>query len=269
MDYQQNMLLLKVPPGNVFYKRQCWVYNFAISSGKTGDHRFYIYDETVGRKSANSPISFLYHYVYNVLDLAIEILYLFSDNCVAQNKNHALTQLLYYLIDNGSFTKIVHMFPEPGHSFMPCDRTFGMIKKRLRKTERVFLPTEYAIIVQNTCKKYSVVHMDRSMIFDFVGTLPDFFLKAPYIMKFNTKKDKYMITKYKLFIYDVETVRQGTISCSSTVGGILVAHSVKLCDTRNETSLTLEGLQPAYRGPLPLKPAKLKDVKELAQKYVC
>lgn len=106
------------------------------------------------------------------------------------------------------------------------------------------------------------------MIFDFVGTLRDSFLKAPYIMKLNGKKDKYTITKYKVFNYDVGTVRQGTISCSTTVGGILVAHSVKICDTRNETSLTLEGLQPAYSGPLPLKPAKLKDVKELAQKYV-
>lgn len=35
-DFQQNMTLPHIPCGDVFYKRQIWVYNFCIYSGKTG-----------------------------------------------------------------------------------------------------------------------------------------------------------------------------------------------------------------------------------------
>jgi hypothetical protein len=55
-DYQQNMPLPKMPSRDAFYKRQCWVYNFGISSGKLGKHHFYVYDETVGK---NHPMNLL------------------------------------------------------------------------------------------------------------------------------------------------------------------------------------------------------------------
>jgi len=34
--------------------------------------------------------------------------------------------------------KIIHRYPEPGHSFLPCDRNFGQIEKQRRRQERVF-----------------------------------------------------------------------------------------------------------------------------------
>jgi hypothetical protein len=73
--YQQNVPLPKVPSGGVFYKRQCWVYNFVISSGKLGKHHFYVYDETVGKKLPSEPISFLHHYINNVSSSNIKVCY--------------------------------------------------------------------------------------------------------------------------------------------------------------------------------------------------
>jgi len=60
------------------------------------------------------------------MDSQVEIVFIFTDNCSAQNKNHAL-------VNNA----IVHRYPEPGHSFLPRDRAFGLIEKKRRKLERV------------------------------------------------------------------------------------------------------------------------------------
>lgn len=71
------------PAGEVFYKRQLWVFNFGISSGKNDLHHFYLYDESVGLKSSNEPISFLSHNIENIFFWDVMILYIFSDNCVS------------------------------------------------------------------------------------------------------------------------------------------------------------------------------------------
>lgn len=42
-DYQQNMPLPHIPGGDVFYKRQLWVFNFCIYSAKTGRSYHYMY----------------------------------------------------------------------------------------------------------------------------------------------------------------------------------------------------------------------------------
>jgi hypothetical protein len=66
--YVENMLLLELQVllvnviENVFYKRQLWVYNFCITSGRPVESYFFLYDEATGRKGQNEVISFLYHY---------------------------------------------------------------------------------------------------------------------------------------------------------------------------------------------------------------
>jgi len=94
-DYQQNMPLPHVPAGDVFYKRQLWVYNFCIFSGRTGKSYFYMYNEVVAKKGKNEVISFINHLFSNYLDRGVDTVYIFSDNCSAQNKNHCLVQYLY------------------------------------------------------------------------------------------------------------------------------------------------------------------------------
>lgn len=97
-DFQQNLPLPHVPAGDVFYKRQLWVFNFCIYSGKTGQSYFYMYDEAIARKGKNEVISFLKHFFQTLLDRQVNTIYLFSDNCSAQNKNHTLTQFLYTVV---------------------------------------------------------------------------------------------------------------------------------------------------------------------------
>lgn len=72
-DVEQNLPLSKVPVSEASCERRPWAYNCCIHSGKTGLAHFYLYDETIARESPNEIVSFLYHYVNNVLPKTGEV----------------------------------------------------------------------------------------------------------------------------------------------------------------------------------------------------
>lgn len=157
-DYQQNFPLPKVQSGDAFYSRQLWLYNFCIHSAKTKEAHCYLFDETTGGKKPNETVSYLDHYINNILDKATKELVIFSDNCCSQNKNYTLVQYLFLLVKSGRLEKVTHHYPVPGHSFLPCDRCFGVIEKKLKMIERVFVPNEYHNHIKNSSKKYHTLN---------------------------------------------------------------------------------------------------------------
>lgn len=116
-----------------------------------------MYDETVAKKGANEVISFLDHYITNILSQNVKKLYIFSDNCCAQNKNNVMVRYLAGLCKIQKFEFIIHRFPEPGHSFLPCDRSFGIIEKKKRLVERIYLPQKYKKIVESSALRFYVI----------------------------------------------------------------------------------------------------------------
>ena len=54
------------------------------------------------------------------------------DNCPGQNKNYTLVLLLTYLAYT-TRREIEIVYPEKGHTFLPSDRCFGNVEKKLRK----------------------------------------------------------------------------------------------------------------------------------------
>ena len=47
------------------------------------------------------------------------MLYLFSDNAAAQTKNMTIVQFFHLFVKSTTaIEKIIHRFPEPGHSFL-------------------------------------------------------------------------------------------------------------------------------------------------------
>lgn len=256
-DYQQNAPLPKVPSGDAFYLRQLWVYNFCIYSVKTGISYFFMYDEITGKKTPNETISFLDHYFKNIISKDVKVLYLFSDNCAAQNKNCSLVFYLFSLVKNQRFQTILHRYPEPGHSFLPCDRSFGVVEKSLRKIERIFTPNEYMTYYGKCSKSFQVVPVHQNMIFDFVNYLKPYFKKTVI----NQHRQKFAISKYKLILYDQES---SGIQCSETC-------NTPIYSTFNIQRGTFDfTLQPnrLYDQKLPLKKLKYANVMVLANQYV-
>jgi len=78
----------------------------------------------IGKKCQNEVICFLNYYLESLLHQGIQTLYIFADNCCSQNKNTALIHYLYAIIQCEAFglKQIIQRCPEPGHSFLTCDR---------------------------------------------------------------------------------------------------------------------------------------------------
>ena len=77
-------------------------------------------------------------------------LVVFSENCSGQNKNVNIIALWQYMVALGKFQEVIHIFPVSGHTMMACDRDFGDIKRKLRKTRCIYMPSEYVELVKQS-----------------------------------------------------------------------------------------------------------------------
>lgn len=260
-DYQQNLPLPHVPAGDVFYKRQLWQYNFCIFSGKTGLSTFYMYDEATSKKSSNEVISFLHHYIMTFLSDSVTTLYLFSDNSFAQNKNHTITKYLFTLVNQRikNIGQVIHQYPEPGHSFLPCDRSFGLIEKEKRRKERVYVPAEWKELVRKTSKKFRVIDVTQDIIMDFREHFKPIF-KATFTSQ--NIKMKFSISTFRVFKYETGS---NFIECSTTAS---LPVFTKFSATKFRCILSLPATKMTQIYPLPINEKKVADVKLLVKKYV-
>ena len=121
-DFKQNIPFPHLPTGDMFYSRQLWLFVFGIHSAKTGKGKMYTWPET--QTQAKRGV-----YIRDNISDTVKTLYVFTDGCRGQNHNHTMVNYLQTLVLNGRFDKVVHRLPVRGHSFLPCDRNFGVIEK--------------------------------------------------------------------------------------------------------------------------------------------
>lgn len=152
----------------------------------------------------------------------------------------------------------MHRYPEPGHSFLACDRCFGHIEKMRRKIERVYLPSEYENIVKNTNKNYNVIHVTQDIIYNF----NDYLMPLCKTIITNNNKVKFSIMSYRF----VEYKNEG-IYCSIS-GNSTVKEQYTLEKVGQKLLLDQSIIHTLYNGPIKLKQAKYNDVQQLAAKYV-
>ena len=168
-DFEQNLPLLHLPVGEIFYLRQLWLYAFGVHCCSDDSASIFYWDETVAKKGANEVISCLDYYFTRTLPDEVDTLNLYSDGCGGQNKNRFVIMYLYSLVKLGRFKKIKHVFLIRGHSFLPCDRDFGVIEQKKRKKERVYVPKEWMTLIETARKRkpFDVVGADQSIFHDY------------------------------------------------------------------------------------------------------
>jgi len=175
-----NLSLPQIPVQDLYYYRQLTVCNFVVHNLSTGSMKCYVYHEGVAGKGPNEVISFINHYINNDIDKEVERLYIFCDNCAGQNKNNAIIRFLMGLVENNRFKEVQVLYPMRGHSFMPCDRDFGLVKISLVKYKRLYTIDQYINLISEASKifnKFSVVKVDQNYIIYYKKWWPTYYKK--------------------------------------------------------------------------------------------
>lgn len=214
-------------------------------------------------------MSMLFHFFDKVLDARVRKLKICSDNCSAQNKSNALIQFLFTMVESGRFDEIVHHFPEPGHSYLPCDRRFGIVSKEKRKMEFLYVPEDYHKVVEESCANNVVVKVDQSIFKNYEEVLTDhYLLPRQYKGRFNNgDRAKWSISKYRVFKYERDVTNGTTLKVSenhSLVPSYATFHIQKSAFNR----AIFQNLSQLYTGPIPISEAKYRDVMKLVNAYV-
>lgn len=135
-DFAQNVGYPSSPqqPGSAYFKslRKCGI--FGIFNAGTKEQHNYLIDEAqdVG-KGPNCVISMLDHYL-SKHSSEEDVVTLFADNCVSQNKNNVMLHYLSDRVQRGLNKRIELDFLLTGHTKFAPDRMFGILKVRFSKS---------------------------------------------------------------------------------------------------------------------------------------
>lgn len=261
-DLQQVQPLPRSPVQEAFYLRQLSFYALCVVGVEGKNPVFYSWTEDQSGRGSTEVSSALLHYLQSLDLTGITRLRLFCDGCGAQNKNNIVVHTLMYFLGThqGDVEQILMTFPVRGHSFLPADRTFGQVEKKLRKRPTILTKEEYYEI-------YNEVGEIRKLGEDWC--------------LFNTKslssrfKNVDMISQKKRIIIQKEeetvTRRRGSVTSSSIK---VKAHENFRFEADSETAIKLykKGWthKRAFEEPVdvmtlghPIPPAKKKDVESL------
>ncbi|KAL4711664.1 hypothetical protein ACJJTC_003431 [Scirpophaga incertulas] len=198
MDYQKNVSLPNITTNDVYYRRQLSMYTFNIHVLATGRSYFFCYPETTSKKGSMEVMSFLHYFIVHCLDKSVKHLSIFCDSAGGQNKNYNMIKFAYFLthesklLDSVSFT-----FPVRGHSYMECDKNFGVVKLKTRME----LPNDFynlLISARSKPEPFIVVNVEQQpeIVCNWVDFLSNGNYKktAPFkiqeIREFKTSSDK-------------------------------------------------------------------------------
>lgn len=102
-------------------------------------------------KGSNEIASAIYN-VLNKLELTetVKEIRLIADGCAGQNKNSIVLAMCakWFLEAPKNIDKVVLVFPVTGHSFLPPDRVFALIEKRIKKKDTIIEPETYYKVFQ-------------------------------------------------------------------------------------------------------------------------
>lgn len=89
----------------------------------------------------------------------------YSDCCGVQTRNKNLLKFCMYIVKTNTIEVIDHKFLESGHTYMECDQDFGLIEKRKRVVNNVFVLEDWMDIVKATSKNFNVIPMNHEDFF--------------------------------------------------------------------------------------------------------
>jgi hypothetical protein len=264
-DYMKTVSLPKLPIQELYYLRQLSVNVFGINNIKENKTEVYLYHEGIGKKGPNEVCSFLYDYLQTVSETYTE-LRIFCDNCSGQNKNQILSRFCMFLADSGRFQKVTQYFPIRGHSFLPCDRDFGIISKKLKTYDRIFSVHELTehIISSGRPGKFTVHEVTAKDVMNFKQWVGKYYKKSSISQETRGKKvpkeNKVYFQISSLFQFEYKSQHKGYVKAYSTING-LVAHNFFM--SKSNATVLPPDTPACPGGKWPIKLAKSQDISKM------
>lgn len=266
-DFMQNVHIPNVPVQDTFYLRQLTTNIFCIHDIKKNTGNIYLYHEGVAKKGPNEVCSFIQDFLDSV-PLQYTELHVYSDNCGGQNKNHALVRFLMFLTESKRFQKVEQFFPIRGHSFLPCDRDFSIIKREIKKHDRFYSIHEITqfIIKSSKSHKFIVKEVCTDEILDFKKWWPMLYKKnctSEETRKKTVPKDqkkKFMISSMMHMTYDSNT--PGFVVARDLIDG-MVTNTFELKQKTQPRNLCRPTNKAYPLGKVAIKKNKVEDIKKL------
>ena len=194
-------------------------------------------------------------------------LVIFADNCAGQNKNIYVVLNCLRLLQLGDFDSIKIEFMVAGHSYMPCDRAFGSIEKKIRKQSTINNPDEYARLIQTaTTGGINVVRMTQEDFFDIKALRTMITMRRPKKFLF-TDGRTFTFVKMKPWAYHIKNNKGSTESVSLEKTRKGPPRKTKNKNKRNEPTslLTSEPLVRAYANEIKIDESKLEHLLQLRE----
>lgn len=149
--------------------------------------------------------------------------------------------------------------------FLPCDRDFALIKRYMKKRDRIYTPhqfTEY--ICQTKLDKFQVVEINSSDIINFKSWWPKYYKKNTTSIESRSfprnKKIHFGISSFSQFIYSSEY--PGTIFGYPLINGLLKSTFPLMQPGKRKTDIKLPDTRAYENDRLPIKISKMNDIKK-------
>lgn len=208
------------------------------------------------RKSSNELSSAIFHILSSTDLSTVTKIRLCADGCGGQNRNTTMVAMCIYFLHNVAPThvKLIELvFPIRGHSFLPSDRVFRILEKKLKKMPVITNLEDYIDLFH----EHGTVHkLESCGVKDWKNFAKDC-LKSiqSWHFKFSTAK-RFFIEKKKNNSITVRgeehyNVDVGQNKCVLKRGK-KISHNVLISDVAKG---------------VPVKPTKVKDIKTLLEAH--
>jgi hypothetical protein len=156
----------------------------------------------------------------------------------------------------------VQYFPVPGHSFLPCDRDFGIISKALRAHDRLYSPEQVKDVIVKSSSipgKFYVHLFCAQQFLDLKNWMKKYYKKSCISNetkgKKTAKKDKVSFQISTLHHFEYDSSNKGNVKAFTTIDGV-ICHNFSM----GKSKLVFPPTQPAHAlGFVTIKRAKLED----------